>query len=49
MQFLMIAALACLTLAGCNGIDLGDNPSPDVAKQNGPLTQPPALQRVPSR
>ena len=37
-----LAALLCLVLAGCSGIDLGDNPGRDVAKQSGPLTTPPA-------
>ncbi len=32
---------ALLGLAGCNGIDLGINPGPDVRKQQGPLTVPP--------
>ena len=32
---------AVFMLAGCSGIDLGDNPGPDVAKQTGPLTAPP--------
>lgn len=31
-----------LALAGCGGIDFGDNPGPDVRKQTGPLTTPPA-------
>ena len=31
-----------LALAGCSGIDLGDNPSRDVSKQVGPLTALPA-------
>ena len=30
-----------VNLAGCSGIDLHDNPSPDVSKQTGPLTAPP--------
>lgn len=34
-----IAAL--LSLAGCNGLYLGDNPVPDVKKERGPLTIPP--------
>ena len=37
-----LAALVCLVLAGCSGIDLGDNPGRDVAKQSGPLIVPPA-------
>ena len=44
MRILVPAAVLCLLLTGCNGIDLGDNPSPDVAKQQGPLTVPPPLQ-----
>jgi hypothetical protein len=36
------ASLLILLLAGCSGIDLGDNPGKDVAKQTGPLTVPPA-------
>ena len=43
MPLRIIAALACLALATCNGIDLGDNPQPDVHKENGPLTVPPPL------
>ncbi len=39
----IIAALFCLAVAGCNGIDLGDNPQPDVHKESGPLTVPPPL------
>ncbi len=31
-----------LALAACSGIDLGDNPGPDVSKQVGPLTALPA-------
>ncbi len=34
--------LTALTLAACNGLDLGDNPSRDVKKETGPLTVPPA-------
>ncbi len=46
MTALRIAALlAALAAAGCSGIYLGDNPGPDVAKQKGPLTLPPALTR----
>lgn len=44
MRTLVHAALLCIALTGCNGIDLGDNPAPDVAKQSGPLTVPPPLQ-----
>ena len=36
------ASLLILLLAGCSGVDLGDNPGPDVAKQRGPLTTLPA-------
>ena len=36
------AAIAVLlTLSGCNGLYLGDNPAPDVKKERGPLTVPP--------
>ena len=49
MPIRIVAALACLTVAGCNGIDLGDNPRPDVQKENGPLTVPPALAQPPRR
>ena len=36
------AALAVLlALSGCNGIDFGDRPGPDVRKEVGPLTVPP--------
>jgi len=31
-----------LGLAACGGIDFGDRPGPDVSKQLGPLTKPPA-------
>jgi hypothetical protein len=34
--------VALLGLVSCSGIDLGDNPRPDVAKQRGPLTDLPA-------
>ena len=37
----LAALLAALTVSGCNGIDLGDNPSADVRKETGPLTLPP--------
>lgn len=30
-----------LALCGCNGIDTGFNPGPDVRKEVGPLTVPP--------
>ena len=33
--------LVLLAVAGCNGIDLGMNPGPDVRKEQGPLTRPP--------
>ena len=50
MRILVPAAILCLLLPGCNGIDLGDNPPPDVSKQQGPLTVPPPLrQKTPSR
>jgi hypothetical protein len=39
----IILAVAMLGLAGCSGLYLGDNPRPDVSKQTGPLTTPPAL------
>ena len=39
----MRIALLCLLLAGCSGIDLRNNPGPDVSKETGPLTVPPAL------
>ncbi len=49
MQIRITAALLCLVLSGCNGIDLGDNPPPEVAKQRGPLTVPPVnLRTTPS-
>ncbi len=35
-------AVTLVALAGCSGINLGDSPGPDVAKQTGPLTAPPA-------
>ena len=49
MRVTLTTALLCLVLSGCNGIDLGDNPAPEVAKQQGPLTVPPAnLRTTPS-
>ena len=42
MRIRTITTLLCLALAGCNGLDLGDNPTRDVAKQSGPLVTPPA-------
>ena len=30
-----------LAVSGCNGINFGDSPGPDVRKQTGPLTVPP--------
>jgi hypothetical protein len=36
-----ILAAALLGLTACSGIDLGDKPSRDVTKQDGPLTIPP--------
>ena len=36
----LVAAL--LAVGGCAGVNLGDNPGPDVAKESGPLTIPPA-------
>jgi hypothetical protein len=42
MRIRTITILLCLVLAGCNGIDLGDNPSRDVNKQSGPLVAPPS-------
>ena len=43
MALLIRGALlaAALGLAGCGGIDLGDNPGKDVRKETGPLTVPP--------
>ena len=38
----VLAACCLLATAGCGGIDLGDNPGPDVPKQAGPLTALPA-------
>jgi hypothetical protein len=41
--FVRFACVICLSaLTGCSGLYLGDNPGPDVAKQTGPLTAPPA-------
>ena len=39
---LLLVSLALLCLAGCAGVDLGDNPGPDVPKQRGPLTALPS-------
>ncbi len=36
----LIASLLALT--GCSGLDFGDNPGKDVAKETGPLTTLPA-------
>jgi hypothetical protein len=36
----LIASLLALT--GCTGLDFGDHPSKDVAKETGPLTVLPA-------
>ena len=41
------AALLCLLLANCSGIDFGDRPGRDVSKETGPLTIPPTLARAP--
>ena len=49
MRTILSATLLCTLLAGCNGIDLGDNPPPEIAKQTGPLVVPPALRSGPSR
>ncbi len=38
----ILAVGALLAMAACSGIDLGDNPGPDVSKQVGPLTALPA-------
>ena len=38
----LLTACCLLAAAACNGIDLGDNPGPDVSKQVGPLTALPA-------
>ncbi len=37
-----VAVVMLLALGACNGIDLGLNPGPDVRKDHGPLTVPPA-------
>ncbi len=37
-----LAFIAVIATAACNGVDLGDNPGPDVGKQTGPLTALPA-------
>lgn len=34
--------MALLAIAACRAIDFGDRPGPDVRKQDGPLTAPPA-------
>ena len=49
MRTVLTAALLSTFLAGCSGIDLGDNPRPDTAKQTGPLIVPPALRTGPSK
>ena len=49
MRLRITIALFCLTLSGCNGINLGDNPGPDVSKQRGPLTVPPPNLQTPPR
>jgi len=42
MSMIRLAAFAVLlALAGCNGIDMGINPGPDVRKEQGPLVRPP--------
>jgi hypothetical protein len=41
MRISTVIILFCLALTGCNGLDLGDNPTRDVAKQSGPLVAPP--------
>ncbi len=42
LTFTLLAACCLLATTACNGIDLGDNPGPDVSKQVGPLTALPA-------
>ena len=37
----VLLAAGVTAAAGCSGLNLGDNPGPDVAKQVGPLTRPP--------
>jgi hypothetical protein len=38
----LVLAGSLLVLASCSGIDFGDRPGPDVAKETGPLTVLPA-------
>ena len=45
----VLCATALLALAACGGLNLGDNPGPDVPKQTGPLTALPAHLRDGSR
>jgi hypothetical protein len=40
LRSLLIAVL--LALPGCTGLDFGDHPGKDVAKETGPLTVLPA-------
>ncbi len=44
---LVLAAIAAvlLSVAGCGGLYLGDNPRPDTRKETGPLTVPPRVVR----
>ena len=37
----LVTFAVLLGLCGCNGIDTGFNPGPDVRKEQGPLTVPP--------
>jgi hypothetical protein len=37
-----VALVLLLAVSACNGIDTGLNPRPDVRKEQGPLTVPPA-------
>ena len=46
MRIVLIAALLCL--AGCSGLYFGDNPRPDVPKENSALTTPPPLVQGPA-
>ena len=36
-----VLIMSLLALAGCNGLDFGDRPGKDVAKETGPLTNLP--------
>ncbi len=47
VRIILVATL--LGLSGCNGLYLGDNPGPDVAKEHGPLTTPPPLRAATPR